>query len=103
MTGVGDPPLMLLQFLERPGACDVFEVHASRWYVTSLRSWVITHASSVDDVLKARLKTLGASEYKFEMEASAGKVQGTEWRIVDVGGSRSQVRVTRCRSLALSR
>ncbi|KAF9527409.1 G-protein alpha subunit-domain-containing protein [Crepidotus variabilis] len=42
-----------------------------------------------DDVLRARLKTVGVSEYKFEMEVSAGRDQGTEWRIVDVGGSRS--------------
>lgn len=43
-----------------------------------------------DDVLKARLKTVGVSEYRFEMEAAAGRESGTEWRIVDVGGSRSQ-------------
>jgi len=41
-----------------------------------------------DDVLKARLKTIGVSEYKFEMEA--GDQRGTQWRIVDVGGSRFQ-------------
>jgi len=39
-------------------------------------------------VLKARLKTIGVSEYKFEMEA--GDQRGTQWRIVDVGGSRFQ-------------
>lgn len=49
--------------------------------------------SSADDVLKARLKTVGVSEYRFEMEAAAGRESGTEWRIIDVGGSRSQVRV----------
>ncbi|TFK72811.1 G-alpha-domain-containing protein [Pluteus cervinus] len=43
-----------------------------------------------DDVLKARLKTVGVSEYKFEMEVPAGRDAGTEWRIVDVGGSRNQ-------------
>ncbi|KAI0263033.1 guanine nucleotide binding protein, alpha subunit [Gloeopeniophorella convolvens] len=42
-----------------------------------------------DDVLKARLKTIGVSEYRFEMEA--GDQRGTQWRIVDVGGSRFQV------------
>lgn len=45
----------------------------------------------IDDVLKARLKTVGVSEYRFEMEA--GSESGTQWRIIDVGGSRSQVRV----------
>lgn len=49
-----------------------------------------------DDVLKARLKTVGVSEYKFEMEVSAGRDSGTEWRIVDVGGSRSQRRELCC-------
>jgi guanine nucleotide-binding protein subunit alpha len=53
--------------------------------VTSLR-----YTPTDDDVLKARLKTVGVSEYKFEMEVSAGRDSGTEWRIVDVGGSRSQ-------------
>lgn len=45
---------------------------------------------SDDDVLKARLKTVGVAEYRFEMEVPAGRDSGTEWRIVDVGGSRSQ-------------
>ena len=45
-----------------------------------------------DDVLRARLKTVGVSEHRFHMEAAAGRESGTEWRIVDVGGSRSQRR-----------
>ncbi|KAL1743993.1 guanine nucleotide binding protein, alpha subunit [Schizophyllum fasciatum] len=53
--------------------------------VTSLR-----YVPTDEDVLKARLKTVGVSEYKFEMEVSA-KDTPSEWRIVDVGGSRSQV------------
>ncbi|KAG6909932.1 hypothetical protein DXG01_014454, partial [Tephrocybe rancida] len=54
--------------------------------VTALR-----YMPTDDDVLRARLKTVGVSEYKFEMEVTAGRDSGTEWRIVDVGGSRSQV------------
>ncbi|KIY47327.1 G-alpha-domain-containing protein [Fistulina hepatica ATCC 64428] len=46
---------------------------------------------SEDDVLKARLKTVGVCEYKFEMEVNSGRDAAHEWRIVDVGGSRSQV------------
>ncbi|KAJ7669389.1 guanine nucleotide binding protein, alpha subunit [Mycena polygramma] len=42
-----------------------------------------------DDVLRARLKTVGVSEYTFEMEVPTGRETGTEWRIVDVGGSRT--------------
>lgn len=42
-----------------------------------------------EDVFRARLKTIGVCEYKFEMES--GFESGNEWRIIDVGGSRSQV------------
>ncbi|PCH44780.1 G-alpha-domain-containing protein [Wolfiporia cocos MD-104 SS10] len=48
----------------------------------------LKYTPSDDDVLKARLKTVGVSEYRFEMEA--GTETGTQWRIIDVGGSRSQ-------------
>ncbi|KAI0360447.1 G-alpha-domain-containing protein [Trametes cingulata] len=52
----------------------------------------LSYFPSDDDVLRARLKTVGVSEYSFHMEA--GPETGTEWRIIDVGGSRSQVRTT---------
>ncbi|KAF9457920.1 guanine nucleotide binding protein, alpha subunit [Collybia nuda] len=55
------------------------------------RVTALNYMPNDDDVLKARLKTVGVSEYKFEMEVTAGRDSGTEWRIVDVGGSRSQV------------
>ncbi|KAF9226236.1 G-alpha-domain-containing protein [Gyrodon lividus] len=58
------------------------------------RVTTLSYIPSDDDVLRARLKTVGVSEYRCEMEAAAGREQGTEWRIVDVGGSRSQVRAT---------
>ncbi|KAJ6608250.1 guanine nucleotide binding protein, alpha subunit [Mycena sp. CBHHK59/15] len=56
------------------------------------RVTVLNYLPSDDDVLRARLKTVGVSEYTFEMEVATGRETGTEWRIVDVGGSRSQVR-----------
>lgn len=59
--------------------------------ISSVRLAPETDILTLDDVLKARLKTVGVAEYKFEMEVSAGRDSGTEWRIVDVGGSRSQV------------
>ncbi|KAF8632165.1 hypothetical protein AX17_004906 [Amanita inopinata Kibby_2008] len=49
------------------------------------------YTPSDDDVLRARLKTVGVSEYRFTMEVPAGRDYGAEWRIIDVGGSRSQV------------
>ncbi|KAH9887208.1 G-alpha-domain-containing protein [Cubamyces lactineus] len=52
----------------------------------------LAYFPSDDDVLRARLKTVGVSEYSFHMEA--GPETGTEWRIIDVGGSRSQVRTS---------
>ncbi|KAI0945030.1 hypothetical protein AcV7_001673 [Taiwanofungus camphoratus] len=54
------------------------------------RVTALKYLPSDDDVLKARLKTVGVSEYRFEMEA--GSESGTQWRIIDVGGSRSQRR-----------
>ncbi|KAG9003485.1 hypothetical protein FRB93_011111 [Tulasnella sp. JGI-2019a] len=38
-----------------------------------------------DDILRARIKTIGVSEYIFPRD-----IQGVEWRIYDVGGARSQ-------------
>ena len=44
-----------------------------------------------DDILKARLKTLGVTEYRFKMKA-AGNAMNHDWRVYDVGGQRSLVR-----------
>ncbi|KAG9007355.1 hypothetical protein FRB90_009414 [Tulasnella sp. 427] len=38
-----------------------------------------------DDILRARIKTIGVSEHIFPIDAS-----GVEWRLYDVGGSRTQ-------------
>ncbi|KAF8067667.1 guanine nucleotide binding protein, alpha subunit [Lyophyllum atratum] len=46
---------------------------------------------SDDDVLRARLKTLGVSEHRFTVSADNGAI-GRDWRIFDVGGHRSLVR-----------
>jgi len=43
---------------------------------------------SDDDVIRARLRTLGVQEYKIKFEN--GPTQGSEWLIHDVGGSRTQ-------------
>ncbi|KAJ4480909.1 guanine nucleotide binding protein, alpha subunit [Lentinula aciculospora] len=40
-----------------------------------------------DDVVRARLRTLGVQEYKFIFEH--GRTAGQEWRLYDVGGTRS--------------
>jgi len=42
---------------------------------------------SDDDILKARLKTLGVTEYRFTMKA--GHAISHHWRVYDVGGQRS--------------
>jgi len=41
-----------------------------------------------DDVLRARLKTEGVSEYVFQMESAELARHANEWRIIDVGGAR---------------
>jgi len=43
-----------------------------------------------DDILRARLKTLGVTEHQIRVKNSLGI--GKDWRIYDVGGHRSQVR-----------
>jgi guanine nucleotide-binding protein subunit alpha len=46
-----------------------------------------SYKPSNDDVVRARLRTLGVQEHHFTFEE--GKHVGTEWHIYDVGGSRS--------------
>ena len=61
-----------------------------------------------DDVIRARLRTLGVQEYKFIFDhgmfcrsplisltyflAHPGRTMGQEWRLYDVGGARNTVR-----------
>ncbi|EJD54322.1 guanine nucleotide binding protein, alpha subunit [Auricularia subglabra TFB-10046 SS5] len=49
------------------------------------------YVPSEDDVLKARLKTLGVVEHTFTVDTSqVGLNRGIDWKIYDVGGARSQ-------------
>ncbi|KLO10580.1 G-alpha-domain-containing protein [Schizopora paradoxa] len=50
----------------------------------------LQYLPSDDDILKARLKTLGVTEYRFTMKA--GHAISHHWRVYDVGGQRSLVR-----------
>ncbi|KAF9527626.1 guanine nucleotide binding protein, alpha subunit [Crepidotus variabilis] len=43
-----------------------------------------------DDILKARLKTLGVSEYRFKLKDPASSGSLRDWKVYDVGGHRSQ-------------
>ncbi|KAH8116109.1 G-alpha-domain-containing protein [Phellopilus nigrolimitatus] len=49
----------------------------------------LTYLPTDDDILKARLKTLGVTEYRFTMKA--GNAVSHDWRVYDVGGQRSLV------------
>ncbi|KAF8633887.1 hypothetical protein AX15_001192 [Amanita polypyramis BW_CC] len=51
--------------------------------VTSLR-----YVPTNNDILRARLKTLGVTEHKFRI--GTGSSQWQDWRVYDVGGHRSQ-------------
>ncbi|GLB37329.1 putative guanine nucleotide-binding protein alpha-4 subunit [Lyophyllum shimeji] len=44
-----------------------------------------------DDILRARLKTIGVSEHRFTLKA--GNMVSHDWRVYDVGGARSLVRL----------
>ncbi|KAI0703479.1 G-protein alpha subunit [Cytidiella melzeri] len=46
----------------------------------------LTYAPTDDDIVRARLRTLGVEEHRFTMESGAS---GSEWYIYDVGGSKS--------------
>ncbi|KAF9476380.1 guanine nucleotide-binding protein alpha-4 subunit [Pholiota conissans] len=50
--------------------------------VTALR-----YVPTDDDILRARLKTLGVSEHRFTLKA--GNMISHDWRVYDVGGARS--------------
>ncbi|GJJ09024.1 hypothetical protein Clacol_003245 [Clathrus columnatus] len=63
---------------------------SSGFYLDSLsRITDLRYVPSDDDVLKARLKTVGVIEHCFSLET--GKQKGVDWKIYDVGGARSQV------------
>nr|WBU87316.1 G-alpha-domain-containing protein [Ganoderma boninense] len=47
----------------------------------------INYEATDDDIVRARVRTLGVEEHHFTMES--GALPGTEWYIYDVGGSRS--------------
>jgi len=54
----------------------------------SSSSYIRSH-SAIEDVLKARLKTVGVVEHQFTI--SMGTMRGTtNWIIYDVGGARNQ-------------
>ncbi|KAG8216486.1 guanine nucleotide binding protein, alpha subunit [Butyriboletus roseoflavus] len=45
-----------------------------------------------DDILRARLKTLGVSEHRFQVKSGhLGTAMSSDWRVFDVGGQRSLV------------
>ncbi|KAI0633379.1 G-protein alpha subunit [Trametes polyzona] len=48
----------------------------------------IKYVPTTDDILRARLRTVGVEEYRMTMETAAEK--GEEWVFYDVGGQRSQ-------------
>ncbi|KAF8573460.1 G-alpha-domain-containing protein [Ramaria rubella] len=61
----------------------------SGFYLDSVpRITSLGYEPSDDDVLKARLKTLGVVEHTFAVET--GKERGFDWKIYDVGGARNQ-------------
>lgn len=61
----------------------------------------------IDDILRARLKTLGVSEHRFKFKAGnvtcynvstsshrlTGNMVAHDWKVYDVGGARSLVRI----------
>ncbi|KAF9447683.1 G-alpha-domain-containing protein [Macrolepiota fuliginosa MF-IS2] len=65
------------------------EDHAGFFLDSLERVTAARYLPTDDDILRARLKTLGVSEHQFRMKTSTGVSK--DWRIYDVGGHRSQV------------
>jgi len=62
---------------------------SSGFYLDSIpRVTDIRYIPSENDVLRARLKTMGVVEHTFSLDP--GKPKGMDWKIYDVGGARSQ-------------
>ncbi|KAI0093378.1 G-protein alpha subunit [Irpex rosettiformis] len=55
----------------------------------SARVATIAYDPTDDDIVRARLRTLGVEEHRFTMESGMSWASGSEWYIYDVGGSRS--------------
>ncbi|KAF9070844.1 guanine nucleotide binding protein, alpha subunit [Rhodocollybia butyracea] len=51
------------------------------------RVTALKYVPSDDDILKARLKTMGVSEHRFVLKT--GNMMSRDWRVFDVGGARS--------------
>ncbi|KAI0775645.1 G-protein alpha subunit [Trametes elegans] len=63
--------------------------HHARYFVEQARRVAdIKYTPSTDDILRARIRTVGVEEYRMTMETAAEK--GSEWVFYDVGGQRSQ-------------
>ncbi|KAI0645404.1 G-protein alpha subunit [Trametes meyenii] len=63
--------------------------HHARYFVEhAARVADIKYTPTTDDILRARIRTVGVEEYPMTMETAAEK--GTEWVFYDVGGQRNQ-------------
>ncbi|KIK95545.1 hypothetical protein PAXRUDRAFT_826893 [Paxillus rubicundulus Ve08.2h10] len=84
----GDPTIRNLMEIEkmRPEEMAGFFLDALA-RVTSPR-----YVPTDDDILRARLKTLGVSEHRFQVDTGPfGSPMSHDWRVFDVGGQRSLV------------
>ncbi|KAI0356189.1 G-protein alpha subunit [Trametes cingulata] len=75
-----------IQALEQEG---VDLQHHARYFLEHAgRVADMKYMPTTDDILRARLRTVGVEEYRMTMETAAEK--GAEWVFYDVGGQRSQ-------------
>ncbi|KAG7449581.1 G-alpha-domain-containing protein [Guyanagaster necrorhizus] len=82
-----------------PTVKELLKVHKLRledlsgFFLDSLdRVTALKYVPSDDDILRARIKTLGVSEHRFRLKADTGNMVSHDWRVFDVGGARSLVR-----------
>ena len=80
------PTCSLSHLPQRRRADSDHELRAYRRCVRPVVACTLT-ARITEDIVRARLRTLGVEEHRFTMES--GALPGSEWYIYDVGGSRN--------------
>jgi guanine nucleotide-binding protein subunit alpha len=82
----GDPSVQ-----KRLGECGLRLKESPGFYLDEIpRIASLRYLPTDDDVLKARLKTMGVIEHAFAVSAPSSLARAVDWKIYDVGGARNQ-------------
>jgi len=86
----------MLRLWTDPIVKQVLKIHRLRledlagFFLDSIeRVTALSYEPTDDDILRARLKTLGVSEHQFTLKTGVGSMVPHNWLVYDVGGARS--------------